>query len=86
MESSTKGSLTMDLQGNIVSSEGALAESKIGSTILRMLEETNNLLTNESKSAFKRITVSFKNYEYLVTLDKMRIYVYLRDREASESE
>jgi len=30
--------------------------------------------------------VSFKNYEYLVTLDKMRIYVYLRDREASESE
>jgi len=74
-----------------------LEGTKIAPTIMRMLEEANLLLTNESSPTFKRITgivfnesilvsiVTFKEYEYLITLDKMSIYVYVRARNKEEN-
>jgi hypothetical protein len=62
---------------------------------MRMLEDANMLLQSEGSPQFKRLTgkkfrftlcilVSFKDYEYLVTLDSTRVYVYLRNRTSSD--
>ena len=78
-----------------------LYDKNIGKNIVRLLEEANFILNTEMKTSFKRVTsktfkipqfnnsnylVSFEDYEYLITIDKMQIYVYLQVNSDPEEE
>lgn len=69
------GTLITDLQGNVLASSGDLKESadRVARTLLTLLQDANGVFVHsqqpgESKEELARIVVSFKTYQYALTL------------------
>ncbi|KJE97730.1 hypothetical protein CAOG_07834 [Capsaspora owczarzaki ATCC 30864] len=72
------GSLTLDLNGAVVSSTGDLADnaSETASTIHNLLRDTRGVLTTGDKTEpFKRLSLVFEKFQYVVTIAHSHIFV-----------
>ena len=81
MESTTLGSLEIDLKGNTTGSAGELDswDDNQKRLIISMLEDAGFIIGEET---FRRLVLEFRGYEYLITLTREAIFVILRTNDA----
>ncbi|EGC37032.1 hypothetical protein DICPUDRAFT_30947 [Dictyostelium purpureum] len=77
-----KGSLIIDSEGKILSAAGTLQEEFYNSqgfatTILSMLHDVN-VITTSNKQEFKRMTITFSNQTFIVTIVGQKIFVVVQ--------
>ena len=65
------GSVTIDLNGNVVRHSGLICTNQ-ASLLYKMLSEVGML---KEDGGFKRMTVSFQNTRYSVTRDQLYVYI-----------
>jgi len=71
------GTLIMGLDGSVLASSGVLEDKpQTAETLYRALQDTNAVISaSEKPSAFKRLTISFSDYSYRITIAKQKVYV-----------
>jgi hypothetical protein len=71
------GSMVLDSNsGAIIQSSGDLSgDTKTAMLFYHMLQDTNAVLARMNKDPFRRLTISFQQYYYVVTIVGDKIYV-----------
>jgi len=74
-----KGSMTLDQEGEILSATGELQNKSkdFAKTIVSMLHDVN-FITTSSKQDFKRMSITFSNETFIVTIVSNKIFVVVQ--------
>ncbi|KAF2075444.1 hypothetical protein CYY_003273 [Polysphondylium violaceum] len=77
--SNFKNSMTLDQDGEILSATGELQNKSkdFAKTILSMLHDVN-FITTSSKQDFKRMSITFANEVYIITIVNNKIFVVVQ--------
>mmetsp|Transcript_2382 Transcript_2382/g.2474 ORF Transcript_2382/g.2474 Transcript_2382/m.2474 type:complete len:82 (+) Transcript_2382:74-319(+) len=74
------GSVVFNLQGEVTEKSGEVNDTaELFTTVQKVLRDASEICANGLKGSFKRVTVSFKEYEYLITSSEDSIHVVIRD-------
>eukprot|EP01133_Synstelium_polycarpum_P014509 gene14509-17126_t len=74
-----KGSMTIDTEGNVLSSAGLLEseDKEFAKTVLSMLQDVN-VITTSNKQDFKRLSVIYSDQTYIITVSNNKIFVVVQ--------
>ncbi len=74
-EENIRGHLVIDFKGNVKKESGESMVSMAGV----FLNLVHNAVSMAEEQSFKRVTVSFKEYEYLLGVINQEVHIYLRN-------